>query len=232
MLATTNSDHSKADDKLHDDATEVHCTSTSHAQHEYAQHEHTPHKRTAQGPPSVCAHTSGPCNSCAPSASTHGARPERGRAPPRGRPQQQRAGTPNAHTQNTSTHTTTMSTSAVLARDRPTRNCTSTPNTAQARGQARPPPPLPASQQASASSMPPCSRLPRKPCSRLPRAPPPGGGSTVPSRPAHLATRAERTCVANPARAHAPRLRMHMRSHTLTPSGRAPGPCAPRARRR
>ena len=49
MLATTNSEHSKADDKIHDDATEVHCTSTSHAQHEHAQHEHTPHKRTAQG---------------------------------------------------------------------------------------------------------------------------------------------------------------------------------------
>ena len=32
MLATTNSDHSKTDDKLHDDATEAHCTSTPHAQ--------------------------------------------------------------------------------------------------------------------------------------------------------------------------------------------------------
>ena len=41
MLATTNSDHSQTDDKLHDDATEAHCTSKPHAQHEHAEHEHT-----------------------------------------------------------------------------------------------------------------------------------------------------------------------------------------------
>ena len=60
MLATTISDHSKTGDKLHDDTTEAHCTSTPHAQHEHAEHEHTPHKCRAEGPHSARAHTSGP----------------------------------------------------------------------------------------------------------------------------------------------------------------------------
>ena len=56
--------------------------------------------------------------------------------------------------------------------------------------------------------------------------------ASCPVAPSASRHAAERTCVANPATAQAPRLRMRMCSHTPTPSGRAPGPCAPRARHR